>query len=152
MHKKLSEYNGIVKENEKIYRDVARNLGLSDSAFWILYSLQEMDGEITQKDIVNDNYLPPQTINSALKKLEKHGYVELRNVSDKRSKSVYLTKRGKLLAQCTVDRVIAAELKTVESLTEEEQEIFFRLFHKYTAFLKKNISSIEKENSTIEQL
>ena len=37
INKKLSEYNSIIKENEGIYRRVAKKNGLSDSAFWILY-------------------------------------------------------------------------------------------------------------------
>ncbi|MGF7143870.1 DNA-binding MarR family transcriptional regulator [Anaerotaenia torta] len=150
--KLLSNYNGIIKENEQLYRNVTKALGLSDSAFWILYALRETEGGITQKDIINANYLPPQTINSALKKLEAEGFVELCTVSDKRKKQVRLTEKGEQLAAQTADRVLTIEMETMGSLTPQEQEEFLGLFRKYTDLLKKNLSILDKENIKIEQL
>lgn len=64
----LVEYNAIVKETNGMYRDIVKSLGLSDSVFWILYTLRESNEIILQRDIVRANSFPPQTINSALKK------------------------------------------------------------------------------------
>ena len=80
----LKEYNTIFKENEKVYRDAVRLVGLPDTAFWILYALRDTDGPLTQRDIININFLPPQTVNSALKKLQTEGYVVLRDADDKK--------------------------------------------------------------------
>ena len=33
--KRLSEYNNILKENDNLYRGVAKRLGLPECAFWI---------------------------------------------------------------------------------------------------------------------
>lgn len=33
----LAEYNGIIKENDDIYRDLAKIFGLSECGFWILF-------------------------------------------------------------------------------------------------------------------
>jgi len=150
--KLLLDYNGIIKENDKLYRTAARALGLSDSALWILYTLREAEGGITQKDIIDAIYLPPQTINSALKKLESEGYVELRSVSDKRKKYISLTERGKRLAAQTADRVLAIEMETMKSLTPQEQEMFLGLFRKYTDRLKNNLSILDEERTNIGQL
>ena len=38
--KRLSEYNNILKENDNLYRGVAKRLGLPECAFWILYTLR----------------------------------------------------------------------------------------------------------------
>lgn len=146
VNKSFSEYNGIIKENDKIYRSAARSLGLSDSAFWILYALRETEKEVTQRELINANYFPPQTVNSALKKMEKEGYVELCSAEDRRSKKVCLTQKGRELAEHTVDKVILLEIKTVEGLTEEERALFLKLFHKYTNLLNDNLSMLQKEN------
>lgn len=150
--KRLSDYNGIIKETNNLYRNTTKSLGLSDSAFWILYALRETKDAITQRDIVNANYFPPQTINSALKKLESEGYIMLRSVDDKRKKQVSLTEKGEQLAARTADRVLAIEMETMESLTLQEQDEFLRLFRKYTDLLKQNLSGLDKENLKIEQL
>jgi len=150
--KRLLDYNGIIKENEQLYRNAARALGLSDSAFWILYALREEEGGMTQRDIVEANCLPPQTINSALKKLEAQGYARLYSTSDKRKKQVCLTQEGEQLAKQTVDRVLALEMQAMGSLTPQERDAFLGLFRKYTDLLKKNLGSLDKESARIEQL
>lgn len=92
----LVEFNRICKENNEIYHGVTRALGLTDCAFWILYTLRESEGEYTQRDLCAVLCEPKQTVNSALKKLEQEGFLELRPMSDKRSKRVHLTVRGRL--------------------------------------------------------
>lgn len=44
IEKLLYKYNRIYKENNDLYRGVAKTLGVSDSVFWILYSLRERSG------------------------------------------------------------------------------------------------------------
>ena len=149
LSKLLTHYNGIIKENDQLYRKVTKALGLSDSAFWILYALRETEGRRTEKDIVSISLLPPQTINSALKKLEAEGYVALLSGSDKRKKEVLLTEKGKALAAQTADKVIAIELQTMGSLTEQEQDAFLGLLRKYTDLLKENLSILDEKNFSI---
>ena len=132
----LHEYNNIFKENDNIYRDVAKRLGLSECAFWILYVLRADDTISTQSEICGAWYQSKQTVNSALKNLEANGYIELRCVKDRRSKSISLTDKGINISQKTVDKVIKAEQEALSSLNAEEQEAFISLFHKYTDALK----------------
>lgn len=44
IEKLLYKYNRIYKENNDLYRGVTKALGVSDSVFWILYSLREQSG------------------------------------------------------------------------------------------------------------
>ena len=136
----LKEYNTIFKENEKVYRDA---VGLPDTAFWILYALRDADGPLTQRDIININFLPPQTVNSALKKLQTEGYVVLRGTDDRRRKQVCLTAQGEALACRTADRVMQMEEAAAAGLTAEEQAEFLRLFQKYTDLLKHNLTELQ---------
>lgn len=144
--KHLLEYNGIIRENDELYRGLAKTVGLPDGAFWILYALRERDETVTQREICNAIYLPKQTVNSALKKLEHEGYLVLTEQKDRRGKQIRLTEKGVMLAGNTVDRVFALENRAWAGLTGEEQEIFLRLFHKYTALLKRNMREAAGES------
>lgn len=67
LEQQLHQYNSLIKENDELYRDVARSLGLPDCAFWILYFIRENLMPLTQRQICSYLYLPKQTVNSALK-------------------------------------------------------------------------------------
>ena len=142
INKKLSEYNSIIKENEGIYRRVAKKNGLSDSAFWILYMMCEEEGKLTQSTVCDTFCQPKQTVNSALKKLEKEGFVKLETVAGSNGKHINFTQKGWKFAKQTIYRVIASEQKAIDGLTLKEQEEFFRLFRKFTKLLKENMEEI----------
>ncbi len=139
---RLTEYNDIIKENDHIYDRLARILGLSQCGFWILYALRAENTPLIQSELCAGLYLPKQTINSALKKMEKEGYLELVRGRDQRSKQILLTAKGTRLCERTVDQVIRIEQDAFEGLSCKEQDAFLSLFHKYTDLLKKNIPKI----------
>ena len=105
----LAEYNDTFKENENIYRGLAKRVGLSECSFWILYILRTDYAAPVQSEIGTCLHLPKQSINSALKKLETEGFLTLARGSDHRSKTISLTEKGICLCQDTVDKVIDAE-------------------------------------------
>lgn len=140
MSKRLFEYNAIIKENEDLYRRIAKQFGLSECTFWILYTLREENTSLTQRELCYSLSQPKQTINSALKKMETDGYLELSSGEDRRRKQIRLTKKGEVLAKETVDKVIALENRTFDTFTEREQEDFLLLFRKYTDNLKNYLS------------
>ena len=72
-----------------------------------MYTLREANREMTQSEC-HAMYEPKQTVNSALKKLERDGIIELLEMKDKRSKRLHLTEKGEEFARETVDKVIAA--------------------------------------------
>ncbi len=143
--KRLFEYNSIIKETDELYRKIAKTLDLPDCTFWILYTLREDSKVLTQSEICSAIYQPKQTINSALKKLQNDGYIELKEMSDRRSKQVVLTLKGKQLAEKTVDKVIIVEQKALSELTEEEQKTFIGLFRKYTDLFKNHIPELNED-------
>lgn len=151
VRKRLIEYNSIFKENDELYHEVAKTLGLSDCVFWILYSLREENKALTQSEICYALHQPKQTVNSALKKLEHSGYIVLEEMRDRRSKQVRLTKKGQELAERTADRVIALEQEALWEMTETEQEMFIRLFYKYTQLLKQSMKKIQDANETADE-
>lgn len=138
--KRLAEYNSIIKEHEDLYRQLAKRFGMSECSFWILYSLRETNTSFTQSELCYALSQPKQTINSALKKMQDYGFIELLISQDRRKKYIRLTDKGALLAQETVDKVILLENQTFDTFTEEEQSLFLQLLHKYTDNLKINLS------------
>ena len=113
LSKKMLELNEIMKETDDLYRNLAKKFKMSDCMIWILYILREDDRSVTQSDICNMMYMPKQTVNSSLKKMEAEGYIELLNINDKRSKQVCLTEKGVDLANNTVDIIISKENKSL---------------------------------------
>ena len=133
----LAVYNDIFKEQDELYRAVAKTCGLSDCAFWILYTLWEADNPLTQSDVCTAVYQPKQTVHSALKKLTDGGYLRLAEGRDRRSKYLMLTPQGEILSTRTVGRVMPAEEEAMNTMTKEEQAQFLTLFRHYTAALRQ---------------
>ena len=139
---RMLELNEIMKETDDLYRNLARKFKISDCMMWILYILREDDRVVTQSDICNMMYMPKQTVNSSLKKMEAEGYIELLNVNDKRSKQVCLTEKGINLANNTVDIVISKENNALSKMDGKEQELLINLFRKFKDLLKDNFTEI----------
>ena len=142
LSKKMLELNEIMKETDDLYRNLAKKFKMSDCMIWILYILREDDRSVTQSDICNMRYMPKQTVNSSLKKMEAEGYIELLNINDKRSKQVCLTEKGVDLANNTVDIIISKENNALSKMDKEEQALFINLFKKYKDLLKESFMEI----------
>ena len=124
----IRAYNGQYKEGNELYHRLARHCGLSDSAFWILYTLREAEGPVRQKQLCDELYLSKQTVNSALKNLEQAGYLRLESAPDNRkNKEIRVTPAGEELLRRTADPVFAVEERAFRRLTEEEREAILRL-------------------------
>ncbi len=120
--------NQYEREIIRITREYQLKHNISDTAFWILYTLHENESRMTQTDICYCLYAPRQSTNSALKKLEADGLVEKIFVSgNQKSKYIVLTQRGQRLAEEVVKPMKCAEQKTFDSFTQEEIEIFLAI-------------------------
>ena len=138
LHQMLLRYNSIYKDTDQVYHQFARAFGLSDCAFWILYLLQESDRTYTQAEICDTLSFARQTVNSALKNMQAQGMIRLVPDSrNKKNKLLCLTAQGERSVEETVDRVIDAELSTLEQFSPEEREMFLALNQKYALCLRK---------------
>ncbi len=126
----LAAYNDAYKEQDDLYRAVARQCGLSDCAFWVLYALRESGRPMTQSDVCAAVYQPKQTVHSALKKLAGEGYLQLPEGRDRRSKYLTLT---------------AAEETAMDTLTAAERAQFLALCRRYNAALRQALSTAIEE-------
>lgn len=143
VNEKWALMNKLNKEYDNLYHKVATFYNLSDSAFWILYYLYENKQGCTQKEICSDWYFSKQTINSAIKDLEKKGYISLYYENDNRKrKNIVLTSEGLEIANNTVEKIIEAENRAFSKIDQKELDRFINFFQNQLFFLKEEIDKI----------
>lgn len=138
----LKIFNEIIKENNNIYRKVAKRFNLSECTFWILYSIKTSDKDLTQKDLIISLHLPKQTINTSLIKLKEEGILYLEQSNDHRLKYIKLTDKGILLSQQSIEVVIDKEIQALSTFTNEEHKTLLNILRKYNQELDVNFKNI----------
>ena len=129
-------HNQQFKECNQVYAELARHCGLSETAFWLLYTLRENGAPMTQADLCTELCLSKQTVNSALKNLEGDGLIHLETApNDRRSKQVSLTDAGCAAAARTVDPILAMEETAAARLSDEERTAMLDLGRRHIALL-----------------
>lgn len=92
------------KETDAIYKGLALKLGLSESEFWILYMLADIQDDCSQRDICRELSLSRQTINSAIQNLCRKELLFLERSKDSgRSKKNSPDRPGQAF-YCVADR------------------------------------------------
>ena len=77
MKSAFQEFNRIDGQIQRSYHEAAVKMGLPDSEFWILYVLATNEPEMLQTELTAITGVSKTTINSALKKMERAGLLEL---------------------------------------------------------------------------
>ena len=143
----LRAYNWLYKESNAIYHRLAGYFGLSDTAFWLLYSLRETDRPLKQAELCSILCSSKQTVNSALKNLEEEGLIRLESAQgDRRIKEVFLTEAGSELAAASVDRVLAIEEQAALRLSPEERLAILALERRHVEALRQEAERFLAEN------
>ena len=114
------EYSRLYKEEDNLYHRLAKHFGLSDSAFWIIYTLEAFRAPVTQTELCGNLSLSKQTINSSLKQLEQEGHIRLSSGPGRR-KYLSLTPQGQALAAQTARPVLELEERAFHRMSPEEQ-------------------------------
>ena len=135
--KEMKRVNHLIGEIDAVYHEIAWKLGLSDSVFEILYTICNYGDSCMLKDIGRSK----QTINSALRKLEKEGIVYLEAV-DSRHKKVCLTEEGRSLTRRTAESVIEAENQILASWPQEDVETYIALIRRYLLALQEKAKNL----------
>lgn len=136
-HDFLKTSNEIYSASSGVYHMLAKQFGLSDCAFWILYTARERKSPFTQAELCVALSLPKQTVNSALKALEREGYLVLRTgEKNRREKYIELTPAGVAFAGRTVDHVFELERRAFLQLAPEERGLLLQISEKHLLALK----------------
>lgn len=128
-----NQYNGF-------YHNYAVTHGFSDAVFWILYLLCKAEKAYTQNDLADELCVAKQTVNSAVAKLVKDGYVELiPRKGLRQGKEIALTENGKRHCGESVLPLLNAEKKSMERLGDEEAQHLLNLFSLRLAYLGEEV-------------
>ncbi len=138
----FKEFNQILGNINAAYHEVCVKLGISDSEFDILYILCDLGDGCNQSAIYKNSGLGKTTINSAIKKMEKKGYIRIEQGTG-RNTLVYLTEMGKELSAKTAERIIEIENAIFHSWSKEEQNIFVELNKKYLEEFNERVKEME---------
>lgn len=140
IRKQLRNLNNIYKETDAIYNQLAKNHGLSSSAFWLMYIICEEEGKCTQKDLCDQLVFSKQTVHSALMSLENKEFVSLvSSQNDKRNKFIQLTELGTQFAQVHIVPIFQLEQEAFQQLRDEERELLISTNRKFQHNLKEAV-------------
>ena len=138
----LIQYNQLQKKLEDFYSSFAKICGLSDSVFWILYSVIDRQEPYTQTELCNMWSFHKQTINTALKNLEVDGIIRFEPLEQNRkTKQIFLTDKGMAFAQRTVIPFIETEKRAFGAFEEEERKELLRLTQKHLDLLHTELNT-----------
>lgn len=139
----LVAFNRAHKRMNVLYHNYAKAVGISDAAFWLMYSLYEKGGPCTQTELCQIWFFTPQTINSALKSLEKQGLITLDFVPNSRkNKQFFFTEDGKQLVKEKIIPLVQAEEQSFLRLDEQERNALLTITQKHIGILEEEINRI----------
>ena len=104
------EFVHISGEIDSLYHEAALKFGVSDSVLNTLYVLCEKGNQCLQSDVFRLTGMSRQTINTAIRKLEKAEMVYLEQGTG-RNTIVYLTEKGKLFCNKNISSLLEIEDK-----------------------------------------
>ena len=138
---KIHRINYLNAELNALYHHASLKLGLTDSAAMVLYTIYDNGENCLLSDIYKQSGVSKQTVNSAIRKLEKERIIYLEQRSG-RTKKVVLTDTGKEYVQKTVARLFDAEAAAFASWTEEEINAHIGFMEKYIDSFREQIEKL----------
>ena len=114
----LRAYNELFRKENELYHHVADRLGLSDSAFNILYA----------------------TVHSSIRKMVEQGYLYTK--AQGKVVRVYFTDTGHVLAKRCIEPIQAAEEAAFGVMSKQECDEFLRLFTLYLKGLQDKFAHV----------
>ena len=135
-----NQYCSYIHEWDAVYEEYAKSVGLSYTGLIVLYEIYEIEN-CTQKKLGEYCFIPKQTVNSAIRKLEQEGYLTLSNGKG-HSKHILLTESGHTLLKETIFPIVEAENEAFTELSFEECNLLLKLHSKYTTALREKFSKL----------
>lgn len=119
----MSDYQKACNEMEKLYNLLQKYSGLSDAEYWCMMAVYKGECEY-QYEISNHYFMNRQTVNSALRKLERKGYINIViPENNRRIRQIVFTNNGYDFAKKYLDIVQDVEQRVWSHLSYDEQNI-----------------------------
>ena len=138
----LEELNSLWRDIDGAYHDLCVSLGLSGSAFDILYALYSLGEGCHQSDICAWAFVGKQTVNTSIHKLVDQGYVTLGRAPRGRGKGIYLTDEGHAMMERLIAPVAQAEACALASLGQDDCREALRIMGAYAAELRRRFAAL----------
>lgn len=135
---RLKRFNDLYLEINAAYHEAALRLELSDSAFHVLYTVC-CEGECFVSDLWVGG-VSKQTINSALRKLEKEEVLYLE--AEGKKKRVRLTSKGKALVSCTAEKIVRIENEIFSGWKPGEVSAYLDFTERYLKMFKEKTADL----------
>ncbi len=149
----LAQENRRYNETNLLYHGTAAQFGLSDTVFWVLYSLYCDDVPQTQAQMSAGWCLPKQTLNSAVRGMVAQGLVMLTPAPGcKHGKLLSLTEAGRALAEKTVAQVIRAEETAMYRMGLERARQNLALGQEYMQLLREEFTQLQEPHNKTENV
>lgn len=133
--------DNLTNELNALYHKVSVKLGVSDSTMLVLYTAYKYGGKCLLRDVYYESGTCKQTINSAVRKLEREGILYLERLNGK-TKRVCLTERGTAYAKKTAARMLELENSAFDGWEESEIEQYLSLTGKYVAAFAEQVAKL----------
>lgn len=133
--------NLLLFETDAVYHEASKRLGLADSDKKILYTLCHLGQQAPLVDVIRLSGINKQTVNSALRKLEKQDILYLQNANGRR-KLLCLTSLGQQLVEKTVLRLIELENEAMLNWTDQETDLYIELTQRFFQDFKAKIQKL----------
>lgn len=119
VEERQARLNNLEKDIDGLFTRTAAHVGLSESAFDILYALEAYGDGCSQKDLCERCWMGKQTVNSSIKRLCEQGIIA-KTAGPGRTTTISLTEAGRALVTEKVRPIIEAETAAMHCLTEAE--------------------------------
>ena len=117
------EFEIIIHQFKKLtdaYREAIKETGISESEFWVWYTLIAVDGEYTKRDISSIWSISRQRVDAIVRRMVDSGCACLDSESPAGSEYIHLTELGREYGERIVKPIYDIEEKVIASLPPED--------------------------------
>lgn len=135
----------LYRKSDQLYHEIAVNCGVSENAYWLMYVIYTCGGTATLKTLAARCCSPKQTLSSALRALERKGYVETSYCEGSRkSKQVSFTETGREFARTKIVPANIAERRAFQTLEPAERSQMLCLVEKYAQAIEAELAAMKE--------
>jgi DNA-binding MarR family transcriptional regulator len=136
-------------ETSRQFGEVVGALGLEARHFAVLYAVQQFEGQL-QQSIGDHLAIPPSTMVAIIDHLEGGSLLERRpHATDRRARTLYLTKQGKTLLSEALARAMVQESRICSGIEPEERAQLLSILHRISLNLGMSSSALPDRGSGV---
>lgn len=128
-----------------LYDTIAKKVGIKINTLTMLYALD--DGlPHSQKEICEEWFIPPTTLNTIVKENIAAGYLFLHTDTGKKEKKICLTEQGMSFARMVLNQVYQVEYSAMEQTLQQVSPEFIQNLELFTSCLKEEVRKFTRES------